>query len=103
MLFSPLAGENVCRRVAAPQALVAARRFCDGLAIFFIRTPKFGNQVLANGSTNYASIRPADVLRNRIPLPPFGEQQRIVAWLDELRGSMIPPVALRPHRRCATS
>src|SRR5437868_4265750 len=29
---------------------------------YFIRTPQFRSQVLANGSTNYASIRPADVL-----------------------------------------
>jgi len=51
---------------------------------YFIRTRQFKEQVVAKGSTNYASIRPADVLRYRIPLRPIPEQQEIVRWLDGL-------------------
>lgn len=56
-----------------------ARRFLD----WFIRTPAFRDQVTAQGTTNYAAIRPADVLAYEIPLPPLPEQQRIVAQIDE--------------------
>ena len=56
------------------------RRFLD----FFIRTPAFRDQVAAQGSTNYAAIRPAHVLGYRIPLPPLSEQRRIVARIDGL-------------------
>jgi type I restriction enzyme S subunit len=56
------------------------RRFLD----FFIRTPAFREQVAAQGSTNYAAIRPADVLGYEIPLPPLQEQRRIVARIEEL-------------------
>lgn len=38
-------------------------RFLD----YFIRTPAFRDQVEAQGSTNYAAIRPADVLGYEIP------------------------------------
>jgi type I restriction enzyme S subunit len=37
---------------------------------YFIRTPAFFEQVAAQGSTNYAAIRPAHVLQYQIPLPP---------------------------------
>jgi type I restriction enzyme, S subunit len=53
-----------------------------------VRTRAFRSQVSAQGSTNYAAIRPADVLRYRIPLPPLDEQGRIVdlqGRIDELR------------------
>jgi len=56
------------------------RRFLD----FYIRTPDFRDQVKAQGSTNYAAIRPADVLAYTIPLPPLPEQQRIVARIAAL-------------------
>jgi type I restriction enzyme S subunit len=56
------------------------RRFLD----FFIRTPAFRDQVTAQGSTNYAAIRPNDVLGYEIPLPPLPEQRRIVARIAEL-------------------
>ena len=56
------------------------RRFLD----FFIRTPSFREQVEAQGSTNYAAIRPSHVLGYEIPLPPLAEQQRIVARIEEL-------------------
>lgn len=56
------------------------RRFLD----FFIRTPYFREQVSAQGSTNYAAIRPADVLSYKVPLPPLQEQRRVVARIEEL-------------------
>ncbi len=56
------------------------RRFLD----FFIRTPAFREQVTAQGSTNYAAIRPDHVLGYTIPLPPLPEQQRIVARIEAL-------------------
>jgi type I restriction enzyme S subunit len=56
------------------------RRFLD----FYIRTPSFRDQVEAQGSTNYAAIRPAHVLGYQIPLPPLAEQRRIVARIEEL-------------------
>jgi type I restriction enzyme S subunit len=56
------------------------RRFLD----FFIRTPAFREQVAAQGSTNYAAIRPGDVLGYKIPLPPLPEQRRIVARIESL-------------------
>lgn len=48
---------------------------------FFVRTRAFRKQVEAQGSTNYASIRPDDVLGYEIPLPPLTEQQRVVSLL----------------------
>jgi type I restriction enzyme S subunit len=51
---------------------------------YFIRTPAFRDQVEAQGSTNYAAIRPSHVLGYEIPLPPLAEQQRIVAQIEKL-------------------
>jgi len=59
---------------------VLNRRFLD----FFIRTPAFREQVAAQGSTNYAAIRPNDVLGYKLPLPPLAEQRRIVARIEAL-------------------
>jgi len=59
---------------------VLNRRFLD----FFIRTPAFREQVAAQGSTNYAAIRPNDVLGYKLPLPPLTEQQRIVGRIEAL-------------------
>lgn len=56
------------------------RRFLD----FYIRTPSFRDQVEAQGSTNYAAIRPAHVLGYQIPLPPLAEQRRIVTLIEAL-------------------
>lgn len=50
----------------------------------YCRTERFRTQVEAQGSTNYAAIRPADVLAYTIPLPPLIEQQALVARLDAL-------------------
>jgi type I restriction enzyme S subunit len=51
---------------------------------YYSRTERFRAQVEAQGSTNYAAIRPADVLAYTIPLPSLVEQQAIVARLDAL-------------------
>ena len=67
------------------------RRFLD----YFIRTPAFRNQVEAQGSTNYAAIRPGDVLRYRAPLPPLATQQRIVHQIERLEASIREAYELR--------
>ncbi len=51
---------------------------------YFSRTPTFRDQVAAQGSTNYAAIRPSHVLGYEIPLPPLAEQRRIVARIEAL-------------------
>src|ERR1039457_3072655 len=62
---------------------------------FFIRTPGFREQVAAQGSTNYAAIRPAHVLGYEIPLPPLAEQRRVVARIEELAAQIHEARALR--------
>jgi len=72
------------------------RRFLD----FFIRTPAFRDQVSAQGSTNYAAIRPNDVLGYEISLPLLEEQRRIVARIEELATKIEEARGLR--RQAAT-
>ena len=60
------------------------KRFLD----YFIRTPQFRSQVEAQGSTNYAAIRPGDVLGYRTPLPPLTEQRRLVARIEEVAAQL---------------
>jgi len=67
------------------------RRFLD----YFIRTPAFRDQVAAQGSTNYAAIRPAHVLGYEIPLPPMAEQRRVVARIEELATQIHEACTLR--------
>jgi type I restriction enzyme S subunit len=67
------------------------RSFLD----FFIRTHSFRDQVEAQGSTNYAAIRPAHVLEYEIPLPPLAEQRRIVARIEALAAQINEARALR--------
>jgi type I restriction enzyme S subunit len=47
----------------------------------YVRTPSFQEQVVARGSTNYAAIRPAQVLTYKVPLPSLPEQEHLVAFL----------------------
>jgi len=67
------------------------RRFLD----YFTRTPTFRQQVEAQGSTNYAAIRPADVLGYEIPLPALGEQRRVVARIEEVAAQVHEARAFR--------
>ncbi len=53
---------------------------------WYCQTLDFFEQVNAHGSTNYAAVRPYDVLTYTIPLPPLAEQSRIVAKLDKVAG-----------------
>jgi type I restriction enzyme S subunit len=62
---------------------------------YFIRTPMFSEQVTAQGSTNYAAVRPARVLGYEIPLPPLAEQRRIVARIEELAAQIHEAKELR--------
>lgn len=55
-----------------------------GYLALFLKTQEFLDQVVAQGSTNYAAIRPTHVLEYTIPLPTLAEQQRIVARVDEI-------------------
>lgn len=68
-----------------------SRQFLD----FFIRTPAFREQVAAQGSTNYAAIRPNDVLGYKIPLPPLPEQRRIVSRIESLTAKIEEAQGLR--------
>src|SRR6266851_8592914 len=54
-----------------------------GFLDHFIRTLTFREQIEAQGSTNYAAIRPSHVLGYKIALPSIAEQRRIVARIDE--------------------
>src|SRR5436305_12127833 len=38
----------------------------------------------AKGTTGYAAVRPKTLLACEIPLPPFAEQRRVVARIEEL-------------------
>jgi type I restriction enzyme S subunit len=85
-------------------AIVSSHYFLfelDGNAIhrgflhYFIRTAFFQDQVRAQGSTNYAAIRPNDVLEYRIPLPPLDEQRRIVARIEQLAAKILEARELR--------
>jgi len=75
------------------------QRFLD----CFIRTPGFTDQVTAQGSTNYAAIRPADVLEYKIPLPPLPEQRRLVARIEELAATINEARGLRINAANETS
>ncbi|MGH6680528.1 MAG: restriction endonuclease subunit S, partial [Bradyrhizobium sp.] len=61
----------------------------------FVKTRAFRQQVEAQGSTNYAAIRPNDVLGYEIPLPPLDEQRRIVARIEALAAKVEEARALR--------
>ena len=67
------------------------RRFLD----YFVRTPAFREQVAAQGSTNYAAIRPGHVLGYEIPLPSLAEQHRVVARIEQLAAQIHEARTLR--------
>jgi type I restriction enzyme, S subunit len=53
---------------------------------YYIQTRTFSDQVTAQGSTNYAAIRPQQVLQYRMPLPPLDVQRRAVHLMQEAAG-----------------
>lgn len=55
-----------------------------GFLDYYIRTPTFREQVSGRGTTNYAAIRPRQVLEYSISLPPLPQQRRIVAKIEAL-------------------
>ena len=59
---------------------VLNKRYLD----FFSQTIWFHSQVKSKGSTNYAGIRPYQVLDYQIPLPSLPEQNRIVSFLEKV-------------------
>ena len=73
------------------------RRFLD----FYSRTRGFREQVEAQGSTNYAAIRPADVLAYEVPLPPLPEQRRIVERIEAITGKVEEARRLREEADAA--
>ena len=66
-------------------------RFLD----YYSKTAGFRDQVRAQGSTNYAAIRPQHVLGYTIPLPALPEQRRIVAKIEQLAAKMGEARSLR--------
>jgi type I restriction enzyme S subunit len=68
---------------------------------WFSKTAAFFDQVSAQGSTNYAAIRPAHVLGYLMPLPPIEEQRRIVARVEAIAGKIEEAQRLRASQRSA--
>jgi type I restriction enzyme S subunit len=77
-------------------------RLDEGFLAYFIRTPAFRDQVSAQGSTNYAAIRPAHVLGYQIPLPPIDEQRRIVARIEAVAAKLDRARKLREDAAAVT-
>ncbi|WP_172321748.1 restriction endonuclease subunit S domain-containing protein [Alterinioella nitratireducens] len=63
---------------------VDERRLMRSFLEWYSRTPAFLEQIAARGSTNYASVRPANVLGYQVPLPSLDEQRRVVEKLDRV-------------------
>lgn len=61
----------------------------------FIRSGRLEEQVAARGSTNYAAVRPNQVLDFKIPLPPITDQRRIVAWIESIAERLSEVQAVR--------
>ncbi|MBL8822277.1 MAG: restriction endonuclease subunit S [Planctomycetia bacterium] len=69
---------------------------------YYVRTPAFHKQVAAQGSTNYAAIRPSHVLSYSIPLPTLTEQRRLVERIDALATKIEEAKGLRCKASHAT-
>lgn len=54
---------------------------------WLIQTNIIQNQINSKGSTNYAAIRPKDVLSFKIPLPDIGEQKRLINRINSVSES----------------
>ncbi len=59
------------------------------------RANHFQSQVVAQGSTNYSAVRPAQIFKLKIPLPPPDEQPRIVARIEALAARVSEAQRLR--------
>ena len=57
-----------------------------GFLTWYLRSDRFQSQIRAQGSTNYAAIRPSDVLGYELLLPLLSEQRRVSRALDRLLG-----------------
>lgn len=66
---------------------------------FFARTRRFADQVKARGSTNYAAIRPSNVLGYSIPLPSLEDQRSVVAQISAIENRLHRVQALREEIR----
>ncbi|HEY1381771.1 MAG TPA: restriction endonuclease subunit S [Gemmataceae bacterium] len=62
---------------------------------YYYWTPAFHEQVAAQGTTNYAAIRPHHVLEYTIPLPPLAEQQRLVGRIEAVAAKVAEATRLR--------
>lgn len=60
------------------------RRLLGDFLGWYCRTPFFLEQINARGSTNYAAIRPAQVLSYTIPCPSVDEQRTVIDKLDRI-------------------
>ena len=67
------------------------KRFLD----YYVRTSAFREQVYAQGSTNYAGIRPRDVPGYSMRLPPLTEQRQLVERIEALAAKIGEATLLR--------
>jgi type I restriction enzyme S subunit len=72
-----------------------------GYLALLLRTREFQDQVTAKGSTNYAAIRPSDVLGYLIPLPPLREQEAVVRRVQAIMASTAELRGLQQENRQA--
>lgn len=69
---------------------------------YYIRTLSFFEQVRAQGSTNYAAVRPPDVLSYKIPLPSVEEQHQVVARFSAIETRITEAKNLRHQANSAS-
>jgi type I restriction enzyme S subunit len=67
---------------------VDKKKLDPGYLNYFIKTKAFQQQIAARGSTNYASIRPVEVLQIKMPLPSLNKQSQVIIQLDRLLGNI---------------
>jgi type I restriction enzyme, S subunit len=62
---------------------------------YALRSRAFRDQVEAQGSTNYAAIRPSDVLEYELPSFTLPDQRRVAKWLSQVEKSALRALSLR--------
>lgn len=65
---------------------------------YCLSQPWFLSQVEAKGSTNYAAIRPHQVLNYEIPLPPISDQKRLVAKIGVVKNNLNQILKIRSEQ-----